>query len=237
MAYGQIVAIQQFYVTVEILSTFYLTYTLARTDLLLKKKQKNEQENREKKSIYCKWLTQYWNHWAVHLKWLNDKQYVIIDLSPNFFDHGQKKVVCVVRYNRIWNWFVIVIAIEHLIAKLSILPFKRMRTKGETLLSCVRKSRQKKIHLMMVAKAAARATKTAFVICQFGEKGIERTIFISFIHSFIHPCDANTKQTHKISIQLLFIYIYVLCTNQTVGSFLLLYAVRTKHTDKYVSKH
>lgn len=49
MAYGQIVAIQQFYVTVEILSTFYLTYTLARTDLLLKKNQKNEQENREKK--------------------------------------------------------------------------------------------------------------------------------------------------------------------------------------------
>lgn len=49
MAYEQIVAIQQFYVTVEILSTFYLTYTLARTDLLLKKNQKNEQENREKK--------------------------------------------------------------------------------------------------------------------------------------------------------------------------------------------
>lgn len=56
MAYEQIVAIQQFYVTVEILSTFYLTYMLARTDLLLKKNQKNEQENREKKSIYCKWL-------------------------------------------------------------------------------------------------------------------------------------------------------------------------------------
>lgn len=80
---------------------------------------------------------------------------------------------------------------------------------------------------MMVAKAAARATKTAFVICQFGEKR-HRTNRFYFVHSFIHSPMRCEHQTNTQNFNSIIVYLY-LCSLHKPNGWLFPSSLRSTH--------